>query len=117
MKRTHPNLSGLAPADAAAVAMFTIRVRAVLADALVEMRLFGSKARGDATEESDIDVLVVVSRIHPEVGRQVSDAAFEASLEHDVLIAPVLVSRARYQDAVWRISDLAVAVEREGVPL
>ncbi len=115
MKRTPTSLIGIAPADIAAVALFTTQVRAVLADALVELRLFGSKARGDATEESDIDVLVVVSRIDPEVERQVSDAAFEASLEHDVLVAPVLVSRARYEDAVWRISDLAVAVEREGI--
>jgi predicted nucleotidyltransferase len=117
MRPTSTELSGLAPADAAAVAVFTTRVRTVLADALVKMRLFGSKARGDATQESDIDVLVVVSRIEPEVERQVCDAAFAASLEHDVLIAPVLVSRARYEDAVRRISDLAVAVEREGISL
>lgn len=117
MNSTHANLPYLVANDAAALARFTARVRAALADTLIEMRLFGSNARGDATEASDIDVLLVVSRIDPEVERKVSDAAFEASLEHDALIAPVLVSRARYEDKVWRISDLAVAVEREGIPL
>ncbi len=109
-----PNLS---PADAAALTSFSIRVRGDLGGDLIAMRLFGSKARGDANEESDLDVLVVVNEVDREIERKVSDAAFVAGLEHDVLLAPILVCRARYEDDVWRISDLAVAVEREGIPL
>ncbi len=117
MQPTRAELTTLAPDDAAAVAEFAARVRAVLADSLVEMRLFGSKARGDATADSDIDLLVVVSRIDPVIERRVSDAAFDVGLEYDVLVSPVIVSRTRYEDAVWRISDLAVAIEREGIPV
>jgi uncharacterized protein len=81
------------------------------------MRIFGSAARGEATEDSDIDVLVVVSRSNAEVERRVSDVAFAVRLDHDALTSPIVVSSARYQDPVWRISDLAVAVERDGIPL
>jgi hypothetical protein len=41
------------------------------------LRLFGSKARGDATKETDIDVLVVVNEFGRDVERKMSDAAFQ----------------------------------------
>ena len=52
-------VSPLTPADARAVAAFVERVRSVLGERVVAIRLFGSKARGDADPESDIDILLV----------------------------------------------------------
>lgn len=39
---------------------FARRLRRELPDNVLDIRLFGSEARGEATPESDIDVLVVV---------------------------------------------------------
>ena len=44
-----------------AVRKFRMRVEEELADNLIEMKLFGSKARGDAREGSDVDILVIIS--------------------------------------------------------
>jgi predicted nucleotidyltransferase len=54
MLEGHP----LVPRDAAAVAAFAERVRACLGERLVGLRLFGSKARGDAHDYSEIDIAV-----------------------------------------------------------
>ncbi len=43
-----------------ALTEFVTQLRHGLSDHVVDVRLFGSEARGDATPESDIDVLVVV---------------------------------------------------------
>lgn len=54
----HPPLSG-PPALTAALAAATDAWQALLGDRLVSVVLFGSLARGEARERSDIDVLVV----------------------------------------------------------
>ena len=54
----------------------------------VELRLFGSKARGDDREDSDVDVLVLVTDEGWEVADQVYRAATEVQLATGVLLSP-----------------------------
>lgn len=49
--------------------------------------LFGSKARGDDDEESDMDLLVVLKRVSLEIRRQVRDLATEIWLENGVFLS------------------------------
>lgn len=74
--------------DARAVQEFTHRVRQGLGTELIALKLFGSKVTGAATPESDIDVLVVVDDVRPEVRDRVLDIAFDVNLGHDVYISP-----------------------------
>lgn len=65
-------------------------------DTLVEVKLFGSRARGDARKDSDIDVLVVVATDDWQVCDIVYDIATDILLEMDVCISPKVISRKRY---------------------
>jgi predicted nucleotidyltransferase len=58
-------------------------VRSTYGDALVALVLFGSHARGDATEDSDIDVGVILKTVADR--RAVRDRL--AELTYDVLLA------------------------------
>jgi predicted nucleotidyltransferase len=40
------------------------RLHAAFGERLVSVKLFGSYARGEATERSDVDVLVVLDEVH-----------------------------------------------------
>lgn len=53
-------LARMGPTEREAVEEFRRRVRELLGDRLRDLRLFGSQARGDPHDESDIDVLVLV---------------------------------------------------------
>ncbi|MBA2305434.1 MAG: nucleotidyltransferase domain-containing protein [Acidobacteria bacterium] len=86
---------------------------------LVEARLFGSIARGDARPDSDIDVLIIVQ---PHTDRRrledrVIDLAFDVNLARDVYISPRVVTREILEHPVWRETHFVRTVERESVPL
>jgi predicted nucleotidyltransferase len=84
---------------------------------LVELRLFGSKARGDSNQESDIDVLVVLEEYDWETRKAVSRLCFDINIEHGVLLVPVLFSRAEYGSDLTKVTPFYQTVVREGVPV
>lgn len=82
---------------------------------LRELILFGSRARGDAPADSDMDVLVVVDETDGEVEKIVSECAWETSLRHEVLIVPATYSRDEWENGPARSSLLALAIKKEGI--
>ena len=85
------------------------------ADHIVDIRLFGSYARRQATPDSDVDVLLVLREIgdYGTEVRRVSDLLSRVSLQYGKTIAPVFVDAKRFSAA----SDPFMAnVAREAVP-
>jgi predicted nucleotidyltransferase len=103
--------------DAAAIEEFVERLRTVLANNLIEVKLFGSKATGKDQPESDIDLLVAVETGGVEVEDEILDIAFDTNLKHEVYISPRVIDRATLADPVWSITPFLKAIAKEGVPL
>lgn len=84
---------------------------------LIELRLFGSFARGEAGEDSDVDVAVVLERADWETRRAVLDLAADIGLAHDLALSPTVFDRETFER--WRREDrpLVRDIEREGVRL
>lgn len=77
--------------------------------------LFGSKARGTAEPDSDVDVLVLTScPVTCALRDEVSDRAFEANLRHDVLVCPVTIWQDEWTDGLVRYLLIHSEVERDG---
>ena len=77
--------------------------------------LFGSRARGDADIDSDMDVLVIVEGLTEEVENCISDCAWEAGFEHGIVVVPVMFSRIEWENSPERYSLLAEAIKSEGI--
>lgn len=82
--------------------------------ASVDVRVFGSRARGDAAPDSDLDVFVVVEQTSRDVEKYVSDCAWEAGFEEDVVVVPVVVDKARLAGSL-KDSVFVRNVMREGI--
>lgn len=77
--------------------------------------VFGSRARGDADEYSDFDVVVVLDdELTDSVRDYVSDCAWHAGFREGIVVVPVVFSTQEWQGGAVRNSLLARAVEMEG---
>ncbi|MEI7671808.1 MAG: nucleotidyltransferase family protein [Syntrophales bacterium] len=84
---------------------------------LIDLRLYGSKARGTADADSDIDVMIELEELPPTLYEKVFDLIFDVNLRHGVFISAVLFGRKELEDGPMSASPLFKAIEREGVRL
>ncbi len=103
--------------EQSALKKFKTAVEDALAGQLMEMKLFGSKARGDARKDSDIDVLVIVSSDDWRLCDVVCDIATDVLLESEVCISPKVISKRRFQDQSAMGNPFVRNVVREGIPV
>ncbi|MGE0495709.1 MAG: nucleotidyltransferase domain-containing protein [Vulcanimicrobiota bacterium] len=98
---------------------FRQRLEALLGEHLVELRLFGSRVRGDAHAESDLDVFVLVDSdeaawLAPVVGEA---SALLLEMELPFALCPLVMDVEHYGDLKDREVRLARDLETEGVPI
>ena len=73
-------------------------LKAALGEKVGNLILFGSYSRGDNTEYSDVDLLILVnSRLTRDETRKVDDLIADYSLEHDVVISGLVYPIDTYQ--------------------
>ena len=101
----------------AAAARFAAALRTRYGDALVNVRLFGSCARGEMREHSDVDVAVVLERVDGRTRRDVINLSADIGLAHCVLLSATVLDRETFER--WRRQERALVldIERDGLPL
>lgn len=68
----------------------------IYGSSLKEIILYGSYARGDNREDSDIDIMILVDIDDAEIktkGDALSDVTFDFNFDHDLLIMPIVKNR------------------------
>jgi predicted nucleotidyltransferase len=114
MTDLHPSQRYSAKNDPVVTA-FAQRVRSRLGLKVRDLRLFGSRARGDAHRYSDYDMLVVVDHKTPAIRSEILEIEVGLLDEYDVLVTSVVRS-----ENEWQISQgypLARNITREGILL
>jgi predicted nucleotidyltransferase len=78
--------------EQAIIQRFKERVTETLGDRLDRIVLFGSRARGDAEEDSDFDFLVMVRTPDNEDKNKIREITVELSVEFDTVITALVTS-------------------------
>lgn len=82
-----------------------------------EVRLFGSRARGDASPESDMDVCVILDSLDRDARDLISHIAWEVSFENDVVIATLKYARDELTNGPRSAGSLVKTMLREGIAI
>jgi len=94
-------------------------VKAILREryGAVDIRLYGSKARGTDAPDSDVDLLVVLPETTRELESKIDADIFEINLDHDCLISAVYFSEVELRIGPMDQSPLYRRAIAEGVQL
>ena len=93
-------------------------VRSRLGDIVLVARVFGSVARADATEDSDVDLFLLVSRrLTREEKLEVGGAAFDIDMRNGTWTGWMVETASRWAMPVVHEGGVAQAIREEGVPV
>lgn len=115
-----PPTEGLTPTAARALELFERDARRSYGDDILKIVLFGSRARGDARPESDVDVAVVLKDIRDRAAERnrLADIAYDAIAETYVEVQAVPISGDEWEHPdIHRNPALIRAIKRDGMVL
>ena len=106
--------------DAAADRRLLAECKAAIREVTPEagLILYGSRARGDAQEDSDYDLLVLVDReVDMDLERAVVDRLVPLEVQTGKVLTMLIYSRSQWDSALYRAMPLHKNVTREGVAI
>ena len=90
--------------------------RSVYGDNIIAVYLYGSYARSDYNNESDIDITAIVKGNRPDLQRQLKqvwDMSADIGLENDVVVSPTVIPYDEYEE-YKEILPYYMNIQREG---
>ena len=84
---------------------------------LVDLRVFGSKVRGDEDQYSDMDVFVEVESLDRDVKEKIRDIVWEVGYENFMVISPLIFTRNEIEKSALKASPIVKNIIEEGVPV
>lgn len=91
-------------------------LRAIYGSELSSIILYGSVARGTQTEESDIDIAVIIHRDSPDKHDKMIDLTVDLELEYDVVLSILAIEYENFRE--WEnVLPFYINVKKEGVTL
>ena len=82
---------------------------------LIDFRVFGSRARGDGDEYSDMDVFIEVESLDRKLKDTISDIVWEVGFKHLMVITPLIFTRSEIEDSPLKASPIVKNIMEEGV--
>lgn len=82
---------------------------------LQDFRIFGSRAKGNSDEYSDMDVFIEVNKLSKELKEKILEEAWKLSLENLIVISVIIFTKNEIQNTPLRSSPLLKNIYRNGV--
>lgn len=82
---------------------------------LLDIRIFGSRARGDAYQFSDFDVFIETETLDRKMKEIIKEITWEIGIEHNIVISPLIFSKDELINSPLRSSPIVKNIMNEGI--
>jgi len=96
---------------------FSDETKVILRDNLVAEYLFGSVARNEAEEDSDIDILIIVKHFDYQLRKELSKLSSKYSISHGVCISPTIKDKKIWEQNEFYQTLFYQEIQRDSVRL
>jgi predicted nucleotidyltransferase len=86
-----------------------------LGDRMERIVIFGSKARGDYDEESDIDLAIIVRGLTRETKNYILDTIANLEMKYFIPLSALVISKEDFERLKKRERRIALDIENEGI--
>ena len=116
----HSNETGCLPAEMQFyLDKYILELKKIYKDDLEKVILYGSYARGDYTEDSDVDIMILLRMSDMEIKgyrELLSELTYNFNTSYDIDIKPIAKSKDEFTKWV-KVYPFYANIEREGVEL
>ena len=114
---TKPALNNLSETERSALQAFLTRLNSAYRGQVRQAMLFGSKARGEATADSDMDILLIVADESWQFRDAICGISADVSLKYDVLLDARVIGEVRWHSMSEARAGLYQNIASEAIPL
>ena len=82
---------------------------------LIDFKIFGSRARGDSEEYSDMDVFLEVESINKDLKEKISEIIWEVGFNNHLVISSLIFTRDEVENSPLRVSPILKNINTEGI--
>lgn len=82
---------------------------------LVELLLFGSKARGEDKLDSDIDIMIELTETSPDIESQIYDIIYDINLKNNTFISVIFFNKDEIEKGPMSESPIYKIIQKEGI--
>jgi predicted nucleotidyltransferase len=93
------------------------RLRGKPGDDIEAIIAFGSRVRGNHTDSSDFDLLVVAKGLTPARRSEIVDIIFDIEMEHEMSFSPIIRDSESFAKEREHNTPFYQNIRREGVPI
>jgi predicted nucleotidyltransferase len=82
---------------------------------LIDFRIFGSRARGDEQEYSDMDVFIEVLSLPKEMKEKIFEIVWEVGFKNFIVISPLIFTKEEIENTPLKSSPMVKNISKEGI--
>ncbi|MCK4357914.1 MAG: nucleotidyltransferase domain-containing protein [Candidatus Cloacimonetes bacterium] len=82
---------------------------------VIGMRIFGSRARDDFEEDSDLDIFIELEENNPAVRKLIDHLSWKIGFENDLIIMTLIHSKDEVENGIYKYTLIYKSILRDGI--